>query len=51
MTRVILFICCNALPQLSWPKGERVMKVADAVSLTSPYVGCVTLDVKTYQNK
>ena len=36
---------------LSWPSGEAVMSVADAVQLTAPSVDCIILDVKTYQGK
>ncbi len=41
------------LAELRWPgrEDERVMRVADAVRLTSPFVHCVTLDVKTYQDR
>jgi hypothetical protein len=36
---------------LRWPSGEAVMGAADAVKLTSPFVDCIILDVKTYQDE
>ncbi|GLC45658.1 hypothetical protein PLESTB_001319400 [Pleodorina starrii] len=36
---------------LRWPSGEAVMSVEAAVRLTSPFVSCVTLDVKTYNDQ
>ncbi|KXZ54026.1 hypothetical protein GPECTOR_5g136 [Gonium pectorale] len=41
----------SELLSLRWPSGEAVMSVEEAVRLTSPFVGCVTLDVKTYNDK
>lgn len=38
------------LMQLKWSSGDRIMRVADAVQMTSPYVLTVTLDVKTYDD-
>ncbi|GLI62561.1 hypothetical protein VaNZ11_005230, partial [Volvox africanus] len=38
------------LLSLQWPSGEAVMSVEEAVRLTSPFVSCVTLDVKTYND-
>ena len=40
------------LMDLQWrPGGQRVLTVKEAVQITSPHVQCVTLDVKTYQNR
>lgn len=41
----------SQLSQLAWPGGHTVMMVADAISLTSPFVDCVTLDIKTYVDR
>ncbi|KAG2489720.1 hypothetical protein HYH03_011827 [Edaphochlamys debaryana] len=39
------------LLSLRWASGESVIGVEEAVRLTSPFVSCVTLDVKTYNGK
>ncbi len=41
----------SELLSLRWPGGDRVMAVAEAVRLTAPHVSCVTLDIKTYNDK
>ncbi|GIL69745.1 hypothetical protein Vretimale_10238 [Volvox reticuliferus] len=44
-------LTARELLSLRWPSGEAVMSVEEAVRLTSPFVSCVTLDVKTYNDK
>ena len=40
------------LKGLSWqPGGQRPMTVREAVDLATAEVDCLTLDVKTYQDK
>lgn len=40
------------LQRLRWPGTDQgVLRVAEAITLTSPYVDCVTLDIKTYVDR
>ncbi len=41
----------SQLQALTWPGGQRPMLVREAIQMTSPHVECVTLDVKTYQDR
>ncbi|GFR46681.1 hypothetical protein Agub_g8298, partial [Astrephomene gubernaculifera] len=41
----------SQLLSLRWPGGEGLLRVEQAVALTSPFVDCVTLDVKTYNDE